>query len=95
MIYSFNISKTVLKAVKQPLLTFNKLSVLQVSKAVGVHRTSVYNWLKQGLPQNRDKSLNLPDVIEWMITRAKESVRQLDADYLGGTLLLRDHLSFQ
>lgn len=53
---------------------FNKLNTLELSQAVGCHRTTVHRWIKSGLPRNRDKSFDLPKVIEWLITREKEAV---------------------
>lgn len=53
---------------------FNKLNTLEVSQAVGVHRTTIHRWINGGMPRNRDKSFNLPDVISWMINREREAV---------------------
>ena len=51
---------------------YNKLNALQLSQAVGVHRTTVYQWLKAGLPRNKDKTFDLPAVIAWMVERQRE-----------------------
>jgi phage terminase Nu1 subunit (DNA packaging protein) len=53
---------------------FNKLNTLQLSQAVGCHRTTIHRWVKVGLPRNKDKTFDLPKVILWMIDREKEAV---------------------
>ena len=59
---------------------FNKLNALKLSEAVGYHRTTIYAWLKAGLPRNPDKSFSLPDVIKWLLNREHELLEQDAAD---------------
>ena len=53
---------------------FNALNALSLSRAIGCHRTTVYQRLKEGLPRNKDGSFDLPKVIRWLIEREKQAV---------------------
>lgn len=52
---------------------FNKLNALQLSQAVGCHRTTVHRWIKTGLPRNKDKTFDLPTVIKFLISRERQA----------------------
>ena len=48
----------------------NQLNATDLAAAIGKTRATIHNWVKnENLPRNKDKSFNLPAVINWMIDR--------------------------
>jgi hypothetical protein len=51
-------------------------TVPELEPLVGVSKVTVFEWLKQGLPRNADKSFSLPAVFKWMIERVGSRPQQ-------------------
>lgn len=52
--------------------TFDPLRVKTVPELeplVGVSKVSIFEWIKQGMPRNADKSFSLPAVFKWIMDR--------------------------
>lgn len=53
---------------------FNELNGMQLGQAIGKDRRTVTRWTKAGMPRNKDKTYCLPKVIDWLLTREKETL---------------------
>lgn len=53
--------------------SYNKLSIQDLSKAVGRSVRRIYTWLESGCPRNRDGSFNLAKVLSWAIKHVRPS----------------------
>lgn len=41
----------------------------ELAKIVGRSTVQVYNWIKEGCPRNEDGTLEVPEVIDWLVQR--------------------------
>jgi hypothetical protein len=60
-------------------ISWDKVSISQTAYFCGVSEQSIYNWCKEGLPRNSDKTFDLQAVHLWIVDLHKNSEASLKA----------------
>lgn len=59
---------------------FSRLSKTDLAEARGVSLNTVYGWIRQGVPKNKNGTFDLRDVSEWLSKRGASKVGSLEKE---------------
>ena len=59
---------------------FSRLSKTDLAEARGVSLNTVYGWIRQGVPKNKNGTFDLRDVSEWLAKRGSSKVGSLEKE---------------